>query len=151
MAETMFDELGEPTFDGETYEPQLDQVRLSKQLDAVRYLMSDGRWHTQNQIANELEITTQSVGARLRDLRKERFGAFLVERKRLTTNGIFSYRLGAKGQVPRKIHLAEDNAELRTQLEHTTLSLHRQNHQTSDSWRKCWAEPCITTRHLLVK
>lgn len=79
-------------FDGLTYSPALDSARLTSQLDRVRYLMLDGNWRTLDQIKERAGGTDASVSARLRDLRKPRFGGFTVERRRVS-GGLFEYRL----------------------------------------------------------
>ena len=94
----MVDLFTNADFDGETYEPERDQMRLSGQLKAVFDVMSDGKWRTLPGLA--MYVTAQtgrnaseaSVSARLRDLRKDRFGAHDVER-RYIANGMFQYRL----------------------------------------------------------
>lgn len=82
-------------FDGSTFVPKLDAARLGKQLVSVYGLMSDERWRTLREIGDELGQPEQSVSARLRDLRKPKFGAYTVERRRRgeAHRGIFEYRL----------------------------------------------------------
>jgi hypothetical protein len=79
-------------FDGETYEPVLDEERLFKQLRDVRSYMGDGLWHTLPDIEAGTGYPTPSISARLRDLRKEKWGAHTVMRERLS-RGLFRYRL----------------------------------------------------------
>ena len=87
-----------PDFDGETYERSRDYPRLSGQLAAVLSVMSDNNWRTLEAIAERVSlvtgrgVTTQSVSARLRDLRKVKFGGRTVERKS-AGGGLFLYRL----------------------------------------------------------
>tara|TARA_R110000822_G_scaffold24990_3_gene75874 strand:+ start:189 stop:470 length:282 start_codon:yes stop_codon:yes gene_type:complete len=87
-------------FDGETFEYEFDASRLGKQLKRVYGIMSDGRWR----IPREMELLTgdnwASIGARLRDLRKEKFGGFGVERRARgeRTQGLFEYRLQQRGR-----------------------------------------------------
>jgi hypothetical protein len=82
----------EELIDGKTYEPTLDYARLGKQMKAVYSLMRDGQWRTLRQIADLVEAPEASVSARLRDLRKRKFGAFTVERAR-AVSGLHWYRL----------------------------------------------------------
>lgn len=91
MAPTFESEI----FDGETFEKQHDGTRLARQLTAVRAYMNDGRWHTLGEIAAAVRAPQASVSARLRDLRKDRFGARVVERRHrhARERGIFEYRL----------------------------------------------------------
>lgn len=82
-----------PRFDGDTLEEQ-DHARLGRQLLAVKRLMADGQWRTLADIAGALEIPEASGSSRLRDLRKAKFGAYVVERRRSeTVPGLFCYRL----------------------------------------------------------
>ena len=83
-------------FDGETYEPAQDQKRLTGQLLRVYALMSDGRWRTLAQIAKEAQGSEASVSARLRDLRKERFGKYRIDKRRVT-GGLWEYKMIIKG------------------------------------------------------
>ena len=83
-----------PHFDGESYNPDLDKVRLTGQLQRVHSFLSDARWHTLHEISVRTEAPESSCSARLRDLRKDKFGAHIVDRKRDCINkGTFLYRL----------------------------------------------------------
>lgn len=86
-----------PDFDGETYDRPLDHARLDGQLQRVRSIVSDGEWHTLEQIAAMAEAPHASVSARLRDLRKPKFGAHTIERKRIDdgATGLHVYRMVA--------------------------------------------------------
>lgn len=79
-------------FSGETYEPKRDQARLTAQVRAVLTLMLDGRWRTLAQISEAVGAPEASVSARLRDLRKRRFGGYYVQRMFLR-RGLFQYRI----------------------------------------------------------
>lgn len=81
-------------FDGETFEPKLDQVRLNGQLLRVYECMKDGQWRTLGHIVEACghRDSEAAVSARLRDLRKPKFGSHTVERRRITA-GLFDYRL----------------------------------------------------------
>ena len=79
-------------FDGSTLDPSRDSDRLKRQLDSVYACMADGLWHTLEDISVTLDCPEASVSARLRDLRKPRFGAHRVER-RYVRRGLFEYRL----------------------------------------------------------
>jgi hypothetical protein len=85
-------------FDGKTYESDKDKDRLSTQLLRVRKLMSDGEWRTLAQVAAAVESSEAGASARLRDLRKKRFGKRLVDRERLF-GGLFVYRLRVRGKA----------------------------------------------------
>lgn len=75
-----------------------DAPRLETQLEAVRTIMQDAQPRTLAELAAEVEhltgkrATEASVSARLRDLRKEKFGGLKVLRSNLG-NGLFSYQV----------------------------------------------------------
>jgi len=83
------------SFDGQTYEPAHDESRLKVQLQRVILLMHDQRWRTLAQIAQKIGAPEASVSARLRDLRKGKFGGNTVERRSVgpRRNGLFEYRV----------------------------------------------------------
>jgi len=70
-----------------------DQKRLSKQHEEIKKLMLDGKWRTLRDIAGGLRYPEASVSAQLRHLRKPRFGAYVVERRRHESAGIYEYRV----------------------------------------------------------
>jgi hypothetical protein len=80
-------------FDGNTITPE-DFPRLNEQLTRVFTLMRDGEWRTLEDISSATGDPQPSVSARLRDLRKPRFGAFEVSRN-YQGNGLYVYRLAA--------------------------------------------------------
>lgn len=84
-----------PSFDGKTYVPVLDRSRLARQILRVSSLMVDGSWRTLQEIAVSTGDPESSVSARLRDLRKPRFGGHTVSRRRRgeADKGLFEYRL----------------------------------------------------------
>ena len=79
-------------FDGKTYERPLDQKRLGSQLQRVKQFTADGEWHTLADIIRVCGGNEASVSARLRDLRKEKFGEHRVERRRVK-GGLHEYRV----------------------------------------------------------
>ena len=79
-------------FDGETYRSERDRVRLSRQLIAVREVLSDNGWHTLEEIAGRTGEPEASISARIRDLRKTRFGGHVVERE-YVGKGLWRYRM----------------------------------------------------------
>jgi len=82
----------ERAFDGDTYDPGRDYIRLHGLLLRVFRFMSDGRWHLLRDIALSCGGTEASCSARLRDLRKQKFGAHDVVREHLG-DGLYQYRL----------------------------------------------------------
>jgi hypothetical protein len=86
---------GPMKFDGGTYRPEADLPRLRGQVLRVFDLMKDGRWRTLEEIAAPAAASEASVSARLRDLRKPRFGGHEVQRRPRGAReaGLFEYRL----------------------------------------------------------
>lgn len=81
-------------FDGKTFDPKLDGARLGAQLDKVRDAMLRKGWVTLAYLSGLLAAPEASVSARLRDLRKVKFGGYTVERRRVPNgNGLHEYRL----------------------------------------------------------
>lgn len=78
-------------FDGPSITPE-DTHRLGRQLERVKALMSDGNWRTLKAIAEAVGGSEAGVSARLRDLRKPRFGGLCVSRRRVD-GGLWEYRV----------------------------------------------------------
>lgn len=81
--------------DGVSFDRKRDGARLNKQAQEVFNVMADGRWHTLSDISGKTNHPEASVSARLRDLRKPKFGGFTVERQALS-KGLWQYRMGAE-------------------------------------------------------
>lgn len=77
---------------GLTFSEARDGRRLNRQAYLVWMLMRDGRWRTLAEISALTGEPKASVSARLRDLRKERFGGHIVDRRHLA-NGLWQYRV----------------------------------------------------------
>lgn len=87
-------EMTPPRFDGATYQADKDQARLTGQLLRVLKAMQDGGpWLTLAEIADETGDPEASISARIRDLRKKRFGGYEVEHRRRHGAGLWEYRL----------------------------------------------------------
>lgn len=80
--------------DGETFDRKRDLDRLNRQARAVYEYMSHGQWRTLADISAATGHPEASVSARLRDMKKEKFGGFTVE-KRYIANGLWQYRVTA--------------------------------------------------------
>lgn len=82
-------------FDGKTYSEKRDGERLVSQFSRVFDLMKDGRWRTLEEIAETVRGSESGVSARLRDMRKPKFGGHTVERRTRGNRkrGLFEYRL----------------------------------------------------------
>jgi len=79
-------------FDGKTYDEERDRARLSRQINRVFEAMRDRRWHTLGELEDRLGHPQASISARLRDLRKDKFGGYRVKR-RYVGNGLWEYKL----------------------------------------------------------
>jgi hypothetical protein len=81
------------SFDGATV-LQIDTPRLAGQLAKVFELMKDSRFRTLSEIAGVAGCLETSVSARLRDLRKARFGSHAVVSRQVEGSPLlYEYRL----------------------------------------------------------
>ena len=67
-------------------------VKQPVQLEQIKKLMLTGQWFTKYLLSELTGIELSSVASRIRDLRLEKFGGYIVERQRIS-NGVFQYRL----------------------------------------------------------
>jgi len=82
-------------FDGATYDPVHDKLRLTTQLAKVLDVMQSYKWITLQEIAALTHAPQASVSAQLRNLRKPKFGNYTVD-KRVRgdrTDGLYEYNL----------------------------------------------------------
>ena len=84
-----------PIFDGSTYEAEHDESRLTGQMRAVYEYLRGHEWVTLQELSLATGGSEAGVSARLRDLRKARWGANTIERQR-HEGGFFAYRLLSK-------------------------------------------------------
>lgn len=76
-------------FDGKTYDPALDKDRLTKQLGRVFSVLKGGAWCTLEAIEQRIlwdygRMDSQAgISARIRDLRKPKFGGYTIEARRV--------------------------------------------------------------------
>ena len=82
----------EMAFDGRTYQSEFDHARLSGQLLRVFHRMKDGRWYSLADLAEYAGGSEAACSARLRDLRKSKYGSHTVSRWHVG-NGLYKYRL----------------------------------------------------------
>jgi hypothetical protein len=78
--------------DGATFNRSRDGVRLNDQCQDVYNFMADNCWHTLREAHERTGHPEASISARIRDLRKSRFGGFTIE-KRYIENGLWQYRM----------------------------------------------------------
>ncbi len=92
--------MSEKNFDGVTYQRSLDFKRLKTLLERVKIVMSDGKWRSLSMLQEAAGGTEASCSARLRDLRKPKFGGYKIERRRSGRKniGLFEYRMQRKEQ-----------------------------------------------------
>jgi hypothetical protein len=81
-----------PTRDGSTYSHPRDGARLAAQHHRVLAALRNGQWWTLRALHERTGDPEASISARLRDLRKPRFGSHVIERE-YVERGLFRYRL----------------------------------------------------------
>ena len=81
-----------PDFDGATYDPALDEDRLRTLLGRVYQYLRYGGWVTLHEVAECCGGSEAGVSARIRDLRKAKFGGYTIARRRVD-GGLFEYRM----------------------------------------------------------
>jgi hypothetical protein len=94
----LFDYAEKMRFNGATYKPALDDMRLTGQIQRVFNLMRDGQWRTLMEIADATSDPQSSISAQLRHLRKVRFGSHTVNKRSRgqREHGLFEYQLIVK-------------------------------------------------------
>ena len=80
---------------GPDYEAEQDKFRLDQQLQRIRQWMLPRGWHTLAEISEACEDPPASVSAQLRHLRKTKFGAYTVVKRRRGSaeRGLWEYRV----------------------------------------------------------
>ena len=80
-------------FDGPVEQEEVP--RLEHQHVVIRQLMIDGKWRTLGQIEENTGYPQASISAQLRHLRKERFGSWIVNKRRVRDDksGLWEYQL----------------------------------------------------------
>ncbi len=79
-------------FDGNDYVHSRDSSRLTGQIQRIYNTIQNGNWFTLGELADLTGAPEASISAQLRNLRKQRFGNHIIEKKHLD-NGLYSYRL----------------------------------------------------------
>ena len=78
---------------GPAYVEELDGKRIAKQHEVIRdFMLKNTNWFTLAELHALLQFPEASISAQLRHLRKERFGAYRVEKQRRTV-GTWEYRV----------------------------------------------------------
>lgn len=87
--------------DGGTFDPELDTARLNAQMKRVYGVMKDEGWYSLSDISDITGDNYQSISARIRDFRKEKFGSHIVNRKRSKRSaGLWFYQLIWNDAIP---------------------------------------------------
>jgi len=84
--------------DGETFDGSRDRIRLDTAMGRIFNFMQDAKWHTLAELAEVGVCSESCASARIRDLRKPKFGGFHVSRSHCG-NGLWKYRLAGKAEV----------------------------------------------------
>jgi len=83
---------------GPSYDPAVDGARVGKQMgDIFAYLTihaRHGHWRTLAEMRADTGYPEASISAQLRHLRKARFGAHVIEKRRRHGQGTWEYKLG---------------------------------------------------------
>lgn len=88
------------SFEGATYDEILDYDRLSTQIEEVLNSMVDQEWHKMQDIAASINAPEPSVSAQIRNLRKEKHGGYVIERRRV--GNTYEYRLDLQATQAKK-------------------------------------------------
>lgn len=84
--------FGFPRFDGATFDAARDGKRLGAQMEAILNLMKDGESWALRGLSAATGYPESSISARLRDLRKPRFGGYTITRE-YVERGLWLYRM----------------------------------------------------------
>ena len=77
--------------DGETFDRARDLDRLDNAMGRIYARMKDRNWYTLADLASAGECSEACASARIRDLRKKKFGGFFVD-KANCGDGLWKYR-----------------------------------------------------------
>lgn len=79
---------------GPDYDEETDGKRIADQMRRILKLMADAHWRTLSEIEGRLGYPQASISAQLRHLRKEKFGSYLVnKRRRVDGLGTWEYQV----------------------------------------------------------
>lgn len=94
-----------PHFDGATYDEAFDHDRLHTQLKFVLTELLDQEWHTMQSIAAAINAPEPSVSAQIRNLRKDKHGGYVIERRRV--NNTYEYRVDIEATKAKRAQNAQ--------------------------------------------
>ncbi len=112
----MSEKVNAPQFNGSDYDAAFDHARLAGQIQRVYECMKDGIWRTLDEIAKQttamkkaaakegVEVSedgASSISAQLRNLRKQRFGGYTVNKRSRgdREKGLFEYQLTSQPKL----------------------------------------------------
>ena len=80
---------------GDSYDPDLDEPRLSTQLEKIKAYLSNNQWHTLNELEAVTGYPQASISSQMRHLRKRKFGQYHIAKRRRSggRGGTWEYRL----------------------------------------------------------
>ena len=79
---------------GPTYDPALDEPRLTTQLERVKAYLSTHQWYTLAEIEAYTGYPQASISSQIRHLRKRKHGQYQIDkRRRVNGKGTWEYRL----------------------------------------------------------
>lgn len=96
-------------FDGATYNPKNDRVRLSGQLRTMWNIIVDLEVHSVREIGERTGFPEPSISAQFRNLRKEKFGGWYIPRITLDDKrGHYAYQLVLRpGETVDRVELVD--------------------------------------------
>jgi len=83
--------------DGETFNTERDLARLDNAMGRIWTFIQDGNWHTLAELSAVGECSEACASARLRDLRKAKFGSYQINRSHCG-KGLWKYRFAGKAE-----------------------------------------------------
>ena len=85
--------LFDAPFDGDDYVDSRDRQRLKGQMQRVYNCLNDYRWWTVDDICRVTgDRNGASISAQIRNLRKPKFGAYIIEKEH-KRNGLYAFRM----------------------------------------------------------
>ena len=87
--------ITEAKFDGSNYDPKHDRRRLTGQILRIFEATKNANWNTLEEIQYLTGDPQASISAQLRNLRKDRFGGHIVEKRYRgdKSKGLWEYKL----------------------------------------------------------
>lgn len=85
--------VGINDFEGSDYDPGKDKARLTGQILRVYDCMIDGEWRTLAEVEGVTSDPQASISAQLRHLRKDKWGGYILNKRRRGDGGTWEYQL----------------------------------------------------------